>query len=125
MLSVARYGTSDLARATAFYDEIAKLLAAKRVIERDDVVAYKGTDGGMFLIGRPFAGEAKSGNGTQIGFTAPSRAVADAVYAKAIELGGTCEGPPGVRGPDGPSGFYAAYFRDLDGNKIMVMRVGD
>ena len=101
------------------------MLAAKRVIERDDVVAYKGNDGGMFLIGRPFAGEAKSGNGTQIGFTAPSRAVVDAVYAKAMELGGTCEGPPGVRGPDGPSGFYAAYFRDLDGNKIMVMRVGD
>jgi catechol 2,3-dioxygenase-like lactoylglutathione lyase family enzyme len=125
MLSVARYGTSDLARATAFYDEIAKLLAAKRVIERDDVVAYKGTDGGMFLIGPPFAGEAKSGNGTQIGFTAPSRVVIDAVYAKAMELGGTCEGPPGVRGPDGPSGFYAAYFRDFDGNKIMVMRVGD
>lgn len=125
MLSVARYGTSDLARATAFYDEIAKLLAAKRVIERDDVVAYKGADGGMFLIGRPFAGEAKSGNGTQIGFTAPSRAVVDAVYVKAMELGGTCEGPPGGRGPDGPLGFYAAYFRDLDGNKIMVMRVGD
>jgi hypothetical protein len=39
MLSVARYGTSDLARATSFYDEIAKLLAAKRVIDRDDVVA--------------------------------------------------------------------------------------
>ena len=125
MLSVARYGTSDLARATSFYDEIAKLLAAKRVIDRDDVVAYKGADGGMFLIGRPFAGEAKSGNGTQIGFIAPSRAVIDAVYAKAMELGGTCEGPPGVRGPDGPSGFYAAYFRALDGNKIMVMRFGD
>ena len=119
MLSVARYGTSDLARATAFYDEIAKLLAAKRVIERDDVVAYKGTDGGMFLIGRPFAGEAKSGNGTQIGFTAPSRAVVDAVYAKAMELGGTCEGPPGLR-PQYHAHYYGAYFRDPDGNKLCV-----
>ena len=119
MLSVARYGTSDLTRATAFYDEIAKLLAAKRVIERDDVVAYKGTDGGMFLIGRPFAGEAKSGNGTQIGFTAPSRAVVDAVYAKAMELGGTCEGPPGLR-PQYHAHYYGAYFRDPDGNKLCV-----
>ena len=119
MLSVARYGTSDLARATAFYDEIAKLLAAKRVIDRDDVVAYKGNDGGMFLIGRPFAGEAKSGNGTQIGFTAPSRAVVDAVYAKAMELGGTCEGPPGLR-PQYHAHYYGAYFRDPDGNKLCV-----
>jgi catechol 2,3-dioxygenase-like lactoylglutathione lyase family enzyme len=125
MLSVARYGTNDLARATTFYDAISALLSARRVIERDDLVAYKGTDGGMFLIGLPFAGEASVGNGTQIGFAAASRTVVDAVYAKAMELGGTCEGSPGVRGPDGPSGFYAAYFRDLDGNKLMVMRVGD
>lgn len=125
MLSVARYGTNDLARATFFYDAIAALLGAKRVMERNNLVAYKGADGGMFLIGNPFAGEANVGNGTQVGFAAPSRAVVDAVYAKAMELGGTCEGPPGVRGPDGPSGFYATYFRDPEGNKIMVMRVGE
>lgn len=124
MLSVARYGTNDLAKATAFYDAITALLGAKRVMERDELVAYKGPEGGMFLIGVPLAGEASVGNGTQIGFTAPSRAVVDAVYARALEYGGTCEGPPGVRGPEGPTGFYATYFRDLDGNKIMVMRVG-
>lgn len=125
MLSVARYGTNDLARATVFYDAIAALLGAKRVMERDNLVAYKGADAGMFLIGNPLAGEANNGNGTQVGFAASSRVVVDAVYAKAMELGGRCEGPPGVRGPDGPSGFYAAYFRDPEGNKIMVMRVGD
>ena len=30
---------------------------------------------------------------------------------------------PGVRGPD-PNGIYAAYFRDLDGNKLSVFRFG-
>ncbi len=124
MLSVARYGTKNLARATVFYDAIATLLGANRVMDRADLVAYKSAEGGMFLIGTPFAGEAGFGNGTQVGFSAPSRTVVDAVYAKAMELGGTCEGPPGVRGPEGPHAFYAAYFRDLDGNKIMVMRVG-
>jgi predicted lactoylglutathione lyase len=39
----------------------------------------------------------------------------DRLYKKAIELGATDEGPPGPRA-DG--GFYAAYFRDLDGNKL-------
>ena len=47
----------------------------------------------------------------------------DAVHAKALELGGKCEGPPGVRGP-GSERVYAAYFRDLDGNKLMAFRVG-
>ena len=45
-----------------------------------------------------------------------STEMVDRVYAKAIELGGTCEGPPGPR----IDGFYAGYFRDLDGNKLNV-----
>ncbi|MDP3675733.1 MAG: VOC family protein [Novosphingobium sp.] len=124
MLTVGRFGTHDLARATAFYDAIAALLGAKRVLERPEAVAYKGADGGMFLIGLPFVGEASVGNGIQMGFAAPSRATVDAVHAKALGLGGTCEGPPGVRGPEGAGAFYAAYFRDPDGNKLMVMRLG-
>ena len=124
MLTVGRFGTCDLARATAFYDEIAALLGATRVIERPELVAYKGAEGGMFLIGLPFAGEASAGNGTQLGLAAASRAMVDAVHAKAMELGGTCEGPPGLRGPEGASAYYAAYFRDLDGNKLMVLRSG-
>ena len=39
----------------------------------------------------------------------------DAIYKKAISLGAKDEGKPG---PRGDSGFYAAYFRDLDGNKL-------
>jgi catechol 2,3-dioxygenase-like lactoylglutathione lyase family enzyme len=123
MLNVARYGTRDLTRAKAFYDEIAALLGARRVMEMPEVVGYQGPEGGTFLIGKPFQGEATFGNGTQVGFGAPSRAAVDAVHAKALALGGKCEGPPGVRGPD-PNGFYAAYFRDLDGNKIIVFRMG-
>lgn len=123
MLAVARYGTRDLERAKGFYDVIAEMLGARRVIDRPEVVAYKGPDGGMFLVGLPLAGEATVGNGTQMGFAAKSRAQVDAIHAKALELGGTCEGPPGIRGSD-PNGFYGAYFRDLDGNKLLVSRFG-
>lgn len=123
MLTVARYGTRDLARAKTFYDPIAQLLGAGLAFERPDLIAYKGPEGGMFLVGKPFEGEATVGNGNQVGFLAASRAQVDAVHAKALELGGRCEGPPGVRGPD-PNGFYGAYFRDLDGNKLTVFHMG-
>jgi catechol 2,3-dioxygenase-like lactoylglutathione lyase family enzyme len=123
MLTAGRFGTRDLERATQFYDAIAALLGASRVMNRPDLAAYRGPQGSTFLVGKPFAGEATSGNGTQLGFEAASRAVVDEVHAKALELGGSCEGPPGVRGPD-PDGFYGAYFRDLDGNKIVVFRMG-
>jgi catechol 2,3-dioxygenase-like lactoylglutathione lyase family enzyme len=123
MLAVARYGTRDLERATAFYDPLAEILGARRLFERADAVGYQGAHGGFFVIGVPLAGEPTVGNGTQVGFMADSRAAVNAAHAKALELGGTCEGPPGIRGDD-PDGFYAAYFRDLDGNKLLVFRHG-
>jgi len=123
MLMTGRYGTRNLERAKAFYDAIAPILGASRVMERPDLIGYKGPEGSMLLIGKPFAGEATAGNGTQFALFAPSRAAVDAAHKKALELGGKCEGPPGPRGPD-PNAFYAAYFRDPDGNKLAVFRMG-
>jgi catechol 2,3-dioxygenase-like lactoylglutathione lyase family enzyme len=123
MLTMTRYGTRDLDRAKSFYDAIAEILGCTQVIDRENAAGYKGAEGGIFMIGTPFVGEATAGNGTQVVFAAPSRAAVNAAHAKAIELGGKCEGPPGLRGPE-EMGYYAAYFRDLDGNKVMVSRVG-
>ncbi len=123
MQSMARYGTGNLARAKVFYDAIAEILGATCITDRENVAGYKGPTGGMFMIGTPFEGEANAGNGSQVVFPAASRAVVDAVYAKAIELGGKCEGAPGLRGPQ-EMNYYAAYFRDLDGNKLTVTRQG-
>ena len=123
MLAVGRFGTQNIERAKAFYDEIAGLVGAQRVIDRPEMAGYRGADGATFIIGKPFEGEPTVGNGTQMGFMAPTREAVDAVHAKALELGGKCEGPPGVRGPE-EQGFYAAYFRDLDGNKIACFRFG-
>ena len=48
----------------------------------------------------------------------------DDFHAKALELGGTDEGAPGPRGPEGEKAFYGAYFRDLDGNKLCAFAIG-
>ena len=123
MLRNTRYGTRDLARARTFYDAVAGILGASRKFDRDNLSAYQGPEGGMFTIGLPLAGEATVGNGTQVVFDAPSREAVEAAHAKALELGGKDEGAPGFRGPE-EMGFYAAYFRDPDGNKIMVVNGG-
>jgi predicted lactoylglutathione lyase len=71
---------------------------------------------------RPYDGKpATVGNGVMVALAAGSRDNVDALYRKAMELGGKDEGPPG---PRGHSGFYAAYFRDLDGNKLNAFCVG-
>lgn len=123
MISTARFGTRDLEGAKRFYDAIAHVLGAVRIYDRPDLVAYKMAEGGMLLVGTPFEGEATPGNGNQIGIQADSRAQVDAVHARGIALGGKCEGKPGIRGDD-PNGFYGAYFRDLDGNKMVIFHFG-
>jgi catechol 2,3-dioxygenase-like lactoylglutathione lyase family enzyme len=123
MLNAGRFGTRNLEEAARFYDGISALIGTRRIFERPGLIAYKGADGGMFIIGLPFSGDASVGNGNQLGLNATSRAQVDAVHARALELGGTCEGKPGIRGDD-PNGFYGAYFRDLDGNKWVIGRMG-
>ncbi len=123
MLAGGRFGTNDLARARQFYDPIAELVGAVAIMEYPNLVAYKGPTGGVFIIGEPFAGEATAGNGNQLSIEAASRAVVDAVHAKALELGGSDEGAPGIRGSN-PDGFYGADFRDPEGNKWVIYRFG-
>ena len=124
MLTGARFGTRDIKRAIAFYDAVTGTLGGARVIDRHGMAGYRGAEGGIFIVGTPREGEASFGNGSQVMWSAPSRAAVDSAHAKALEMGGKCEGPPGPRG-EPERNMYAAYFRDPDGNKVMVMRVGD
>jgi len=117
MLRNARFGTRDLPRAREFYDALAATLGASRVFDQEDLSGWRGPSGAMLLIGIPLQGEATAGNGSQVVIEAESRAAVDAAYAEATRRGGKCEGPPGMRG----DAFYAAYFRDLDGNKLVVI----
>jgi predicted lactoylglutathione lyase len=123
MISTTRFGTRDLARAKAFWRVIADMVGAKVVYDRDTMISFRGAEGSMLLIGMPLEGMHEVGNGNMAAIGAPSRAAVDAVHAKALELGGSDEGAPGIRGSD-PNGFYGAYFRDLDGNKLTVFRFG-
>ena len=123
MLAYATLGTTDLPRAAAFYDSVLAPLGARRQMEEPDyVIAWGTTEHGAGLgITYPFDKQAATvGNGCMVALGATSREQVDAVYAKAIELGGTDEGAPGERFP----GFYAAYFRDLDGNKLNCCCMG-
>lgn len=123
MITTTRFGTKDIVRAKSFWSVIAPMVGATQLYDRENLIAFKGADGGMLLIGVPFEGSHDVGNGNMAGFQASSRADVIAVHAKALELGGTDEGAPGVRGDD-PNGFYGAYFRDPDGNKLAVFRFG-
>ena len=127
MIGYVTLGSNDLARARKFYDSLMPEIGAGRIMEFGDNFTMYGTGMGKpgLAVCKPYDGlGATAGNGNMAAIVVDSRAKVDALHAKALELGGTCEGPPGLRGEEGPQAFYGAYFRDLDGNKIATFRVG-
>lgn len=131
MLGYITMGTDDLDRARAFYAGLLGTIGATELMRMSDTEANGFTLYGVgwgqpgIAVTRPYDGQpAHRGNGHMAAIVVDERAKVDALHAKALELGGSCEGPAGLRGDEGEQAFYAAYFRDLDGNKLCAFRIG-
>jgi catechol 2,3-dioxygenase-like lactoylglutathione lyase family enzyme len=127
MIGYVTLGSNNLDKARAFYSSLLGTVGAKELMRLDSGFTMYGMSFGKpaVCVTKAFDGKpATAGNGTMVALVVDARAKVEALHAKALELGGTCEGKPGVRGEDGPQAFYAAYFRDLDGNKLCAFRVG-
>lgn len=125
MISHITLGTSDKARAEAFYAPIMEVLGLPRryPAKAKAFVMWTAPDGGrpFFVLATPFDGApANPGNGNMTALIAPSRDAVDAAFALALAGGATGEGAPGLR-PQYHENFYGAYFRDPDGNKICIV----
>jgi catechol 2,3-dioxygenase-like lactoylglutathione lyase family enzyme len=131
MLSYVYLGTNDLETAIRFYDATLAALGLERCVtgdpDWDGVSAGWGTyeDGGArelaLWVGKPLNQQvATAGNGVMVAFRACSwKEIAD-FHAAALASGGSSGGDPGLRLHYAPD-FYAAYVRDLDGNKLAAV----
>ena len=122
MIGYVTLGTNDLERAARFYDQLLGEIGASRFMDTDTFIAWSTAPSAPALsVTKPFDGNAATvGNGVMVALVMDSQAKVDALYRKAMELGAADEGAPGPRGP----GFYAGYFRDLDGNKLNAFYMG-
>jgi len=122
MIGYVTLGTNDLPKAVAFYEKLLGSLGAKHVWESEQGIAWgTGEHSPGLGIMKPHDGKpATRGNGTMVALAVDSKEKVDALYNLAMKLGATDEGKPGPRG----EGFYAAYFRDLDGNKLNCFFMG-
>jgi len=122
MIGYVTLGTNDMARAARFYDALLAELGAKRAMEMETFIAWgSAPDKPMLSVIKPYDKKpATVGNGVMIALAMSSKKQVDAIHRKALELGAKDEGAPGPRG----DGFYAGYFRDLDGNKLNAFFMG-
>lgn len=122
MLGYVTVGTNDLERAAKFYDALAAEMGVGRMMEFGSFIAWGKPDGPAGIAAtRPYDGKPASvGNGMMVALQATDSAQVQRLHEIALAHGGTDEGEPGPRGEADEQGnvFYAAYFRDPDGNKL-------
>lgn len=121
MLGYVTLGSNDLEKAGSYYDALLSGLGCSRLWETERFKAW-GTAMGqpMLLLITPHDEQpATVGNGTMVALVAENTEKVDEIYNKAMELGSPDEGAPGPRG----DGFYGAYFRDPEGNKLCVFHM--
>lgn len=125
VISHVTIGSNDLERSRGFYEELLAVLGLERLPAEetpgeDFAFGKPGTQLPVLYLQRPFDGRpATWGNGTHLSFDAPTREAVQAFHEKALALGGSDEGPPGLR-PRYHADYYAAYIRDPDGNKLQA-----
>jgi catechol 2,3-dioxygenase-like lactoylglutathione lyase family enzyme len=131
MFSHVTVGCHDLARSMVFYDAILLPLGlTQRPVVPDGgppAACWVNASQGLprFYVYQPFDGKpASAGNGSMVAFLAPSPAAVAAAHAAGLAVHGTDEGAPGPR-PHYGSGYFGAYLRDPDGNKIHLVHRGD
>ena len=122
MIGYCTLGTNDLPRAAAFYDALLGEIGIQRIMDFGRGYAWgTGMDKPALAVMIPYDEKpATAGNGTMVAIACDSKEKVDRLYKKALELGGRDEGAAGPRG----EGFYAGYFRDLDGNKLNAFCMG-
>lgn len=118
MLTAVCVGTNNLKAATVFYDAILANINLHRITGNEVEVGY-GIQGQAptFWVTKPYnKKDASIGNGSQVMFEAKDQSTVIQFHKAALAMGGRDEGKPGLR--DYAEGYFGAYVRDLDGNKL-------
>jgi len=125
MISHIFVGVTDFERALAFYRALMPVLDIdERFCEPQKPWAAwqsRPDPRPLFIIGKPWDGQPHTpGNGQMTALLATSREQVERAHVTALQHGGSCEGPPGLR-LDYHAHYFGAYFRDPDGNKLCVV----
>ncbi len=117
MIDHVSVGVRDLARAGAFYERVLGVIGYVALERRAATIGFGKSYPDFWINARAGMAPLPAGFGGHACFRARSEAIVDAFHAAALEAGGQSDGAPGLR-PQHGEGYYAAFVRDLDGNRI-------
>jgi catechol 2,3-dioxygenase-like lactoylglutathione lyase family enzyme len=107
----------DLQASARFYEIVLAPLGYTKLETRPATVAFGKAYAEFWLNHQSGMTQVAADSGAHTALRATSREAVDAFHAAALAGGGTSGGVPGLR-PQHGEGYYAAFIRDADGNKI-------
>jgi catechol 2,3-dioxygenase-like lactoylglutathione lyase family enzyme len=117
MIDHISVAVSDLAAAADFYEAVLGTLGFLKLDGHAATLGFGKRYPEFWINHRPALKPLTSDCGAHVALRAPSIAAVEAFHAAALAAGGTSDGPPGWR-PQHGERYYAAFVRDLDGNRI-------
>lgn len=110
-----------MSRSAPFYEAVFSALGYSCVRREDGFLGFgirnSAQDDGHSYVSIIATGQKITADGRHWCFRAPDRSAVDAFHAAGLAAGGRDDGSPGLR-PDYHAGYYAAFLRDPDGDRI-------
>ncbi len=107
----------DLEQAARFYQAVLGTIGYKKLRAGPRTVGFGKTYPEFWINLRPSMMPRDGEGGSHVAVRAPEARTVDAFHAAALAAGGQSDGAPGRR-PEYSPGYYAAFIRDPDGNRI-------
>jgi catechol 2,3-dioxygenase-like lactoylglutathione lyase family enzyme len=118
MIDHVSVAVRDLEGAEPFYTALLTPLGMRKLREWPNAAIGFGKKYPEFWINRRAAmARVADDSGVHICLRATDTRAVEDFHAAALKAGGTSDGPPGLRA-EYHSSYYAAFVRDLDGNRI-------
>ena len=107
----------DLAACGQFSEAVLATIGYSKLVTRPGTIGFGKKYPEFWLNERRAMTPVDANSGTHVCLRAPSAEAVQAFHAAATAGGGASDGAPGPR-PEYTAGYYAAFVRDPEGNKI-------
>ena len=117
MIDHVSIAVRDLGKAEPFYAASLAPLGMRKLRESDAAIGFGKTYPEFWINRRAAMACVEEDSGVHICLRATDTRAVEDFHAAAVAAGGTSDGAPGLRA-EYHSGYYAAFVRDPDGNRI-------
>ncbi len=120
MIDHVSIAVRDLAASARFYEAVLGALGFVKLEDRPATVGFGKTYAEFWINRSDDLAPASANSGAHVCLRARGPELVDAFHQVALEAGGESDGAPGLR-PQHGDGYYAAFIRDPDGNRVEVV----